>query len=276
MNTTGFADAFDVGAGATATAFADIAHFRTNITPSDTSVVLKARDDTDYSSDCKLPIVETYEFGLGAQAGAYVAVLNNTWGPMPSTSVQIFYTTLYSACAIAPAATTSDGSSLTAITAAGAKRTEPAILEAHDDASSTMGTATSEYTLTNVVCQTSGLSICPPSAQTTVQTTKTSTYTSMVASGVDLAFPATTNTSVSAKAFGTGAKSVSASSGSPASYVPPTTASSTNSIASGINGAIDGAEDGFNGLSESDKKLVIGLSAGLGGALLIGLAILAS
>ncbi|KAJ4416545.1 hypothetical protein N0V82_006667 [Gnomoniopsis sp. IMI 355080] len=276
MNTTGFADAFNVGAGATATAFADIAHFRTNITPSDTSVELKARDDTSYSSDCTLPIVESYEFGLGAQAGAYVAVLNNTWGPMPSTSVQIFYTTLYSACAISAAATASGGANSTETTAIEAKRTEPPLLEGRDDASSTMGTATTEYTLTNVVCKTSSLSPCPPSAQTTSQTTKTSIYTSMVASGVDLTFPATTDTSVSLKSFGTGVRSVSASSGSPSSYVPPKSATSTDSVASSISSAINNAEDGYSGLSESNKKLVIGLSVGLGGALLIGLAVLAT
>lgn len=277
MNTTGFADSFDIGAGATATAFADIAHFRTNITPSDTTVELKARSDTSYSSDCALPVIETYEFGLGAQAGAYVSVLNNTWGPMPSASLQIFYTTLYSACAIHAAATGSGTSGSTSTTAARAKRTAPALLEAREDATTslTMGTATSEYTLTNVVCQTSGLSACPASAQTTIQTTKTSTYTSLVASGVDLTFPATTATSVSPKTFGTGANSVSASSGSPVSYVPPTATGSNSSISSGISGAIDDAKDGFNGLSESNKKLVIGLSAGIGGALLIGLTVLA-
>lgn len=276
MNTTGFADAFDVGAGALATAFADIAHFRTNITPSETSVELKARDHTSYSDDCALPVVESYEFGLGAQAGAYVAVLNNTWGPMPSTSVQIFYTTLYSACAISASATASGGVNSTATTATEAKRTAPPLLEDRDDASSTMATVTSEYTLTNVVCQTSSLSPCPPSAQTTIQTTKTSTYSSMVASGVELTFPATTDTSVSLKAFGTGAKGVSASSGTPSSYVPPTTATTTDSIASSVSSAISNVEDGYNGLSAADKRLVIGLSVGLGGALLIGLAVLAT
>lgn len=268
MNTTGFGDAFDIGAGATATAFADIAHFRTNITPSDTSIELQARDDTSYSSDCTLPVIESYEFGLGAQAGAYVAVLNNTWGPMPSTSLQIFYTTLYSACAISASATASAGTSSTTSAAAGAKRTEAAMLQARGDGSSTMGTATSVYTITNVVCETAGLSACPASAQTTSQTTKTSTFTSMVASGVQLTFPATTDTSVSAKPFGTGVKSVSASSGSPVSYVPSTTA--------GGSGSASDRGEGFDGLSDSKKKLVVGLSASLGGALFVGLAVLAS
>lgn len=272
---------WSVGAGTSATAYADIAHFSTNITPSDTSIVLKARSDTSFSDDCKLPVIESYEFGLGAKAGAYVAFDNDTWGPTPQTSLQIFYTTLYSACAISAAATASSGSgAASSSSATAAKRTEPARLPARDDAPSTMGFATSEYTLTNVVCETAGLANCPASLQSTSHTTKTSTVSALVAAGVQVTVPATTDRTVSTKAFGTGVKSVPASSGVPVSYVPPTTASSATSSSatstgSGIGGAINDVTDSYNGLSESNKKLAIGLSAGLGGALLTCLVALA-
>lgn len=273
----------DVGAGTKVEVYADIAHFNTNITPSDTSIVLKSRADTSYASECALPIIETYEFGLGAQAGAYVAFLNNTWGPTPETFVQIFYTTLFSACAISTAAATGTSTSPLATTATEAKRTEPA---RRDDAvgALTMGTATSVYTVTNRVCQSPNLANCPASLQSTVQTTKTATHTELVAAGVAVTFPATTAASVSPKAFGTAVRSVKASSGSPVSYVPPpppstaggeATATSAGGVAGAVGSAIGAAEDSYEGLSESDKKLVIGLTAGLGGALSIGLVALA-
>ncbi|CAN8096003.1 unnamed protein product [Discula destructiva] len=262
----------EIGAGASATAYADVAHFSTNITPSDTSIVLKSRDDTSYSDECHLPVIETYEFGLGAQAGAYVEFDNHTWGPTPETSIQIFYTTLYSACATSASATASDNSSVATSTVVEAKRTEPARLAARDDALLTLSSTVSTYTVTNVVCQSTGLVNCPASLQSTAQTTKTSTISAFVTAGAELTLPATTDTSVSTKPFGTGVKSIQASSGSPVPYVPPAASTST---ASGIDGAINDAKDSYNGLSDSKKKLTIGLSVAFGGALLIGFVALA-
>lgn len=253
----------DLGVGASAQVYADLAHFRTNITPSEMSHELKKRDDTSYSDDCQLPVVESYEFGLGAQAGVFVQFESDTWGPTPETSIQIFYTTLYSACAISATTTATDTTTSSTGTAASASETNASGVVL------TLGSATSVYTVTNILCQVPGLRDCPASLQSTNQTVRTSTVYGSVPSGSAVTFPVTTTTGsvLAAQAFGTNLNRVQASSGSPVSYIPPANTG-------GIGGAIDGAEAGFEALSDTDKRLVIGLSIGVGSALVIGLAAL--
>lgn len=256
-----------IGTGATVEVFADIAHFVTNITLPDASTTLKGRSDTSYAEDCAMPVIETYDFGLGANLGAYVAFNNNTWGGVPGTSVSIYYTTLFSACA-ASATATSSGSSIASTTsesASEAKRTAPALLAERDATALTLKSATSVYTVTNVVCLVSSTD-CPASLQSTQQSTKTSTYYSSVPSGSSVTFPATTGAVSATSTFGSAVNRVEASSGNPKSYVPTSTASSTSTANGGIN--ISNISSGE--LSGSQKKLVIGLSVGIGGALLIG------
>lgn len=257
----------EFGAGASAEVFADIAHFQTNITPSDKSTTLKARSDTSYSKDCLLPVVETYEFGLGANAGAYVELDNHTWGHIPETSIQVFYTTLYSACAASPTATSASLISSSTSSKA-AKRTDPALLAGRAQTSLTLGSATHVYTVTNVICQTSTRN-CPASLQSTAQTVKTSTYYSSVPSGSAVTFPATTGNVTSTSTFGSVGNRITASSGSPKSYVPPSSTSSASST-SATNAVESAINDLKNGLSGSNKNVVIGLSAGIGVSLLLG------
>lgn len=262
------ADVVDLGAGASAQVYADLAHFQTNVTPSEMSTELKKRDSASYSDDCELPIIESYEFGLGAQAGVFVEFDHDTWGPTPETSIQIFYTTLYSACVVS-AAMTKDviGASVTSSPAA--KRTD-------SSQSMTLGSATSVYTVTNVLCQNPSLRDCPASLQSTNQTVRTSTVYGSVPVGSKLTFPATTTAGslAAVQTFGSNANQVKASSGSPVSYVPPTSTSSGSGSDStdGVTGAINGVKDGFEGLSDKDKKIVIGLSVGLGSVILTALA----
>ena len=239
-------DVIKLGAGASAMVYADLAHFNTNITLPD-STELTTRDD-----DCIMPVIETYEFGLGAQAGAFVQFMDDTWGPTPNSSIQIFYTTLYSACAINPDSATT---------------TSSVSIAARDDDLTTTAVSTT-FTVTNVVCISSGLKNCPASLQSTIHATSTSTVTLTVSGSEQATFPATTTSgSVSTVAFGTGVQKVKASSGSPVSYVPPTTATASSSSTGGISGGINDAKTTYNGLSEENKKLVIGLCAGIGGAL---------
>lgn len=238
-------DVIKMGAGASAMVYADLAHFNTNITLPD-STQLTSRDD-----DCLMPVIETYEFGLGAQAGAFVQFMDDTWGPTPNSSIQIFYTTLYSACAVSPDTAT----------------TTSASIAARDDVTTTAVSTT--YTVTNIVCQSPGLKDCPASLQSTIQVTSASTVNVTVSGSEQATFPATTTAgSVSTVAFGTGVQRVKASSGSPVSYVPPTSATASSSSTGGVSGSIDSAKNAYSGLSEENKKLVIGLCAGLGGALL--------
>lgn len=259
-------DIIKLGAGASAVVYADLAHFNTNITLPE-STELTSRDDDD-GDDCLMPIIESYEIGVGAEAGAFVQFNNDSWGPTPNTSIQISYTTLFSACAVMPASATATPTTSAAIAA---RETAPAML-AERDANLTTTAVSTTFTVTNVLCKSAGLRNCPASLQSTVQVISTSTAIVTVSDGQTATFPATTSAgSPSTVAFGKGVQKVKASSGSPVSYVPPATTSSSSSGSSstdGVSGGIGHAKNDYNGLSEKNKKLVIGLCAGLGGALL--------
>lgn len=245
-------DFIKLAAGSSATVYADLARFTTNITTTET-LELGARDD-----GCRMPVVESYEFGLGALAGAFVQFREEKWGPTPNTSIQIYYTTLYSACAIDPASATA---------AVEARQTAPALLDGRADLTPTE--VTSVVTVTNVVCQSAGLRNCPASLQTTVQVTTTSTAIVSVAEGEEPVFPATATTGRpdAVVAFGEAIQRLKGSSGSPVSYVPPVATDGSN-IGDGVSDVIDNAKDEYNRWSPEFKRLVIGLSAGLGGAFL--------
>lgn len=243
-----------LAAGSSATVYADLARFTTNVTTPE-ALELSARDD-----NCLMPVIESYEFGLGALAGAFVQFRDEKWGPTPNTSVQIYYTTLYSACAIDPASATASVE---------ARQTAPALLAERADPPTTE--VTSVVTITNIVCQQAGLRNCPASLQTTVQVTTTSTAIVPVTEGEDPVFPATATTAAVAavSAFGEAVQKLKGSSGSPVSFVPPVETDGSGSIGDGISGVIDDAKDEYNGMSEDFKRLVIGLSAGLGGAFIV-------
>lgn len=59
--------------------WADIAEFTTNIT------AVPEGDD----EDCSLRVEQVYQFGLGAAAGATLAIGAETWGPAPQVSRQL-------------------------------------------------------------------------------------------------------------------------------------------------------------------------------------------
>ena len=87
---------FSFGAGVVAEVFANVAEFTTNVTGPALST---NQNSNSNGGRCDLEVVQGYQFALGAAAGATVAIGFNTWGPMPATTVPIFYTTLASACA---------------------------------------------------------------------------------------------------------------------------------------------------------------------------------
>lgn len=246
-------DFIKLAAGASATVYADIARFTTNIT-TPLTLELAERDD-----ECLMPVVESYEFGVGAMAGAFVQLAGEKWGPTPETSVQIYYTTLYSACAIDRASATAP---------AEGRQTGLALLTGRADL--TAAEVTSVVTVTNILCQSTGLRNCPASLETTVQVTTTSTVVVSVTDGEVPVFPATATTGrvAAVAAFGEAVQRLKGSSGSPVSYVPPVETDSSG-IRHGVSGVIDDAKDEYDGMSEESKRLVIGLSAGLGGAFIV-------
>ncbi|KAI1503978.1 hypothetical protein F5X99DRAFT_406355 [Biscogniauxia marginata] len=212
--------------------FADLAEFATNITV--------APDGDD--EDCALRVQQTYQLGLGAAAGATLAIGLQTWGPAPATQIPIWYTTLADICA-------------TSATRTSTVTTPTITARADEDLSTT--TLTQKMTFTGVGCSSPGLVNCPISLQVTTKITSTSTIVTAVPSGSEVTFPAAVQTTVSSMVpFGTNVKSITATTGSPTSFVPPPP------TASGQNGVSEDTPLGQVG--GVDTRVIIGVSVGLG------------
>jgi hypothetical protein len=222
--------------------FVDVAEFVTNVT---TTTV------NDSNSTCEILIIEEYQFAVGAEVGATLAVDHHSWGPSPETSIPIWYTTLEEACAMqATPSMTSEGAK---VTARGARR--------QNDVTTT--TISTTVTYTGLECQSSGLVNCPVSLQSTSTFSTTSTLVTAVTSGSTATFPATTySTVLTIIPFGLSAQTMTATSGSPVSYTPQSTQSSAHGSGKG----------GGGGLSDEDKRVTIGVSVGVGLPMLIAIA----
>ncbi|KAI1773260.1 hypothetical protein F4818DRAFT_423730 [Hypoxylon cercidicola] len=225
-------------AGVGVSVWADVAEFTTNIT---------AAPEGDHE-DCSLMVEQTYQFALGAAAGATLAIGPETWGPAPNTNIPIFYTTIADICAIQGRTTTT-----TASTAA---------ITARADEELETTTLTKKVTFTGTGCETTGLVNCPATMQTTTKVTSTLTLITVIPSGSEATFPETTGTGVANPVpFGKNMKSIDATTGSPTSYTPPPPTSSTTSTA-GIEGP--SPEHPLGEVRGVDTRLIIGVSVGLG------------
>lgn len=196
-------DEANLGAGIEVVAFANVAELTTNVT---------YQADRE---DCEFGIEQTYQFALGAAAGATVAVRDQTWGPSPNTSTAIYYTTMVAACA----------AKSTPSTTAAANHMASGLVPARKRQDVTTTTVTTEVTYTGVNCLSTGLINCPASLQNTSQATVTTTFVTTVPSGTDedeITLPArVTDTVATTIPFGKDAVRLPTSSGSPVSYVPP-------------------------------------------------------
>ncbi|KAI1398985.1 hypothetical protein F4819DRAFT_437406 [Hypoxylon fuscum] len=224
-------------AGVGVNVWANLAEFATNITASPEG------DD----EGCQLRVEQTYQFGLGAAAGATLAIGQETWGPAPETNTPIFYTTIADICAIQGRTQTTSAST--------------AAITARADGDLETSTLTKKVTFTGTGCETTGLVNCPASLQTTTKVTSTLTHITTVLSGVEATFPETTGTGVATPVpFGTNMKSVDATTGSPVSYTPPPPPPPPTSTAEGgvspehPLGEVDGV----------DKRVIIGVCVGVG------------
>jgi hypothetical protein len=221
-----------LSAGVVVGVWADVAQFTTNVTAA------------PEGSICELRVIEEYSILLGANVGATLAIDGQAWGPTPNTQVPIFYTTLADACAVSGNTTAAASAAATAAT-----------LNARADLTTT--TLSTKITYTATMCQSTGLVNCPVSLQTTTKNSVTKTLVTSVPSGSDATFPATTQASVlSTIAFGTRKQELASTSGSPVSYVPP--ASTTSSGPSGISSVIKGKT------GRVSNKIIIGVSVGVG------------
>lgn len=219
---------FATSAGIGAVAFSHVAEFTSNIT---------AASPDDAEEDCELRVENSYQLAVGAKAGATFVLGDHTWGPAPSTSVPIFFTTL-TACAVRGSVTTA---------AALADRAATATTSADQDLVTT--TLSTKVTYTGVGCLATQSVDCPASLQTVKKITSPVTWVTAVPSGVEPTIPATTGTSVrSPVAFGTNARKLLETSGSPTSFVPEPTS----------------VRDALDRVGAVDKRLVIGVCVGGG------------
>lgn len=189
---------------------------------------------------------------LGANAGATLALGTHSWGPAPNTQIPIWYTTLAEACA---------GTK----TAAEPTVTSTAIVGRDEG----MTTSTTVVTQIATVCMSAGLMNCPASLQSAVRNVVTSTLVVAVPVGTEAAFPTTTrDVVVKTVAFGAGAKEVDVTSGSPVSYIPKTSTSTTTTSkpTSSESTFISTVEGETGGVS---NKVIIGVSVGVGVPVLI-------
>lgn len=186
--------------------------------------------------DCSLQVVQEYNFVLGAIAGASIEVSVPVLGNLTAAAVAegttaVFTTTLADVCALSKTTAAPTAS----ITPGAAKR---------EDLSPTVDST--KITYSGISCKETGIGNCPVTAQVSTRGVVTKTYTASY-SELTLDHVGTT------VPFGNGAQSIQTMSGSPTQY----TAAPTSS---------DGV---FSG--KVSKKLIIGVSVGVGVPLLLAL-----
>lgn len=221
----------------------------TNIATLITDISSPSADDNACSLD-EIPIVEAYGLAVGADAAATVALAvgsnSTSWGPAPSTSTQIWSTTLATTCG-SSISVSSTPEQTTTTTTSSENGFESLLAHIDSEASSTasdsslharafagdesittavLSSAPTTYTIvithTMILCPSSSIS-CPPSLQSTSLTSSTRYLTTDVPSLVMHAQPraqseGTTGTDVSPVLFGTNAVQIEKTSGIPSAY----------------------------------------------------------
>ncbi|KAK6515081.1 hypothetical protein TWF506_007430 [Arthrobotrys conoides] len=233
------AEVFNIrtSAGVEVSVWTHIAELTTNVT------ILPAGDEID---GCQLRVEEGYQFGIGAAAGATVALLDHTWGPAPSTTIPIYFTT-FTQCAIQ---TTPPSSTITSSATIAPRQVASESL--------TTTTITTLVTYRGIECMSYDMVNCPVSLQRTTKTESRITLVTSVPSGVIATFPTTMQTTgVQPILFGSGVKKLFETSGPPVAYTP-TPESRIGFLEGDINGV--------------DKRIIIGASVG-GGVLVLGIII---
>lgn len=225
---------FKGAAGLETRVYANIADFKTNITVFD-------------EDDCDFRVQQAFQFAVGAAAGAYVGIGEKTWGPTPETEIPLFPTTFADSCIIKSTA----------------EPTTTAVVERRqDDEDDELETTTltREATYSAVECGETGAINCPANQQTVMERVVTETLVTAVPSGSEAEWPETiTPAVVSTRDFGDGAVAMTTSSGRP----EPEEADDDDD---------DDDDDFFSEKTGGvSNKLILGLSIGIGGPVLIAL-----
>jgi len=241
--------------------FANLAEFTTNVSyvPND--------------PDCEIKAVQEFQVALGAAAGMSVAIDIVTWGPVAETKVPIWNTQLAEVCASkgTPRPTPTPGIATVTPTSTSASKSDESSASATPSSTSEankkrqqMETTELKTTITHtaVGCASSVSAGCPVSLQQTAQSEEVKTTTVTYPSGSEVpTFPGSMQSTIpanSAREFGSNVQSIDKTSGSPTSYTPPPT-KEPGKLDEALNGEVGGVS----------KKVIVGVSVGVGGALLI-------
>jgi hypothetical protein len=241
--------------------FANLAEFITNVSyvPND--------------PECEIKAVQEFQVALGAAAGMSVAIDVVTWGPVAETKVPIWNTQLAEVCASKgtprPTPTPATATVTPTSSAESSASATPSPTSEANKKRQEMETTELKTTITHtaVGCASSAPAGCPVSLQQTAQSEEVRTTTITYPSGSEPPpFPGAMQTTIpenSARLFGTNVQSIDKTSGSPTVYTPPPT-KETGKESGKIDEALDGEVGGVS------KKLIVGVSVGIGGALIIG------
>lgn len=235
-----------IGAGIQASAYANAAEFITNITAPDISASIANRK-------CGLMLEQGYQMAIGAAAGASVELLDNVWGPVPKTEIPIFYTKFSTGCA---------ATKIKTVTTAPSPQPSVAARANTPDAGSVVVMTATEVTYIAQACASIGMTNCPASLKSLSSTIISTTLTTTVKSGQNIVWAtnAAQSTVNNPEPFGSQAIKMTASSGKPISYTPPPPSPPTATPDSKADGEVGGK----NYAGGVNKKLIIGISVGLG------------
>lgn len=282
-------------AGMETIAYADVANLTISVAAG-TAITGSANNDTtsvDSISNVDLPtdtcdgdvfVEGVFGFDIGASAGASLEIGDFlSWGVNPETMLPVYYTTVTQclggkSSSTTPTSTVKATSTKAATTKVGRRAATTASPTASSSTKSRETTVvSSKFVYTAIACRSPGLINCPASLQTTAVTTATSTTTLTVdaATGFEATYPAQTATAAITKlaTFGDNVNSMVLSvSGTPVSYVPPvtSTSSSHSSSTASSTSTPGGLTIGGVHLTPTQEHIVIGVTVGAGVPLIIG------
>ncbi|VUC23433.1 unnamed protein product [Clonostachys rosea] len=192
--------------------------------------------------DCPLQIEESFQFAIGAGAGAYVGIGEQTWGPRPQTEIPILPTTFAKTCLSQEAQETG----------------KPRAQKAEAESGVETVTLSRDITYTAKGCIEPGVIDCPGSAQVLKEYKSKETLITTAPAGASVTWPETIVARVtSTRDFGENAVGIN-------------TSTSSSPTPSATGGEQQNDEGFFNQSSGGvSNKLIIGLSVGLGVPILL-------
>lgn len=162
---------------------------------------------------CDLRVENKFQFGVGAGAGAYLGIGEQTWGPRPKTATALFPHT-FNHCLIGGDATATTTANVPAATTTAAPLIGARFPKVAEMKTKTMS---KKVTYSGVECGITGVINCPASAETYKVHVVTETRITVVPTGVEPVWPETFTAGPPAKTrnFGTEKVVLTSTSGKP-------------------------------------------------------------